>query len=71
MYSKESWGGAVDPYIEVSFQKQDGTDAVASVIIYEWKDFSLIGRPHPEQPDKVRLQDAKSKSWTWRSATVY
>jgi hypothetical protein len=48
MYSKSSWGGAVDPHILVKFIKediQDDSDPIASLVIFEWKDFDLIGIP--------------------------
>jgi len=46
MYSKESWGGAVDPHILVKFIKEtteDDTDPIASLVIFEWKDYDYIG----------------------------
>ncbi|TVY62696.1 Membrane protein PTM1, partial [Lachnellula suecica] len=51
MYSKNSWGGSVDPYILVKFMdynKEDDTDPIASLIIFEWKDFHLIGVPEAD-----------------------
>ncbi|TVY26005.1 Membrane protein [Lachnellula hyalina] len=48
MYSKNSWGGSVDPHILVKFLKyeaEDDSDPIASMIIFEWKDFDLIGVP--------------------------
>jgi hypothetical protein len=53
MYNKASWGGAVDPYIDVKFTKEEGSDDVVSLIIYEFKDFPLIGRPNPQDPNGV------------------
>lgn len=47
MYSKASWGGAIDPYIEIKFNKVDEGQPIASLIIYEYKDYALIGRPNP------------------------
>ncbi len=46
MYSKKAWGGAVDPHILVKWIKdtsQDDTERIASMIIFEWKDYDLIG----------------------------
>ncbi len=46
MYSKNAWGGTVDPHILVKFLKssaEDGTDPIASMIIFEWKDYDLVG----------------------------
>jgi Lung seven transmembrane receptor len=46
MYSRKSWGGAVDPYILVKFladKTEDDTDPIASMVIFEWQDEDLIG----------------------------
>jgi hypothetical protein len=46
MYSRASWGGAVDPHILVKFIKNtaaDDTDPIASLVIFEWKDYDYIG----------------------------
>ena len=45
MYSKAAWGGSVDPHILIKFEKQtDGeADPIVSLIVFEWKDFELIG----------------------------
>ncbi|PMD59054.1 uncharacterized protein K444DRAFT_613844 [Hyaloscypha bicolor E] len=46
MYSKNDWGGDVDPHILVKWVKQDvpeGSDPIASMIIFEWRDYDLIG----------------------------
>ncbi|KAF2665197.1 integral membrane protein [Microthyrium microscopicum] len=51
MYSKESWGGEVDPYILVTFEKQEGSDKMASLLMYEWKDLNLIGQTDPDHPE--------------------
>ncbi len=52
MYSRASWGGAVDPHILVNFIKQtsdDDTDPIASLVIFEWKDYDFIGvQPVPD-----------------------
>ncbi|KAG9230074.1 integral membrane protein-like protein [Amylocarpus encephaloides] len=59
MYSKSAWGGAVDPHILVKFIQedvQDDSDPVASMVIFEWKDFDLIGvLPSPESEIKYPL----------------
>ncbi|MCJ1366694.1 hypothetical protein MMC16_005824 [Acarospora aff. strigata] len=47
MYSRKSWGGAVDPYILAKFIKikpEGDVDPIVSLVIFEWKDESLIGR---------------------------
>lgn len=50
MYSRKSWGGQVDPYILIKFQKRDvgpDEDPLASLVMFEWNDEPLIGR-YPE-----------------------
>ena len=48
MYSKKSWGGPVEPFIEVKFVDTDKNkelnDPTVSVIVWEWKDSSLFGK---------------------------
>lgn len=52
MYDRETWGGPVDPFISVTFPEvTDDADAqpIVSLLIFEWKDYDLIGRyPTPE-----------------------
>jgi len=46
MYSKKAWGGAVDTHILVKWIKdtsEDDAERIASMIIFEWKDYDLIG----------------------------
>ena len=46
MYSRAAWGGAVEPHILVKFTKdstQDESDPITSMVIFEWKDYDLIG----------------------------
>ncbi|KAH6661188.1 lung seven transmembrane receptor-domain-containing protein [Truncatella angustata] len=48
MYSKHDWGGPVDPFISIVIPKvevADGQDPIISLLIFEWKDQSLIGAP--------------------------
>lgn len=50
MYSKKSWGGSVDPFILVKFLKDDiavekGEDPIVSLLIFEWQDKDLLGKP--------------------------
>ncbi|KAL5427452.1 hypothetical protein PMIN07_007804 [Paraphaeosphaeria minitans] len=48
MYSKKSWGGPIDPFIEVKFVDTDKNkelkDPTVSVIVWEWKDSTLLGK---------------------------
>lgn len=46
MYSKNAWGGPVDPFILVKFTdvgKDQGDDPIASLVIFDWKDEDYIG----------------------------
>jgi hypothetical protein len=46
MYSQTAWGGDVEPHILVKFIKEtseDDSDPIASMVIFEWKDYDLIG----------------------------
>lgn len=50
MYSKKSWGGKVDPFILVKFikngEKNQGIqDPTVGLVIWEWKDTLLLGKP--------------------------
>lgn len=58
MYSKKSWGGKVDPYINVKFidtqREQEVEDPTVGVVIWEWKDSNLLGKPSDLPIDEVR-----------------
>ncbi|KAF2453669.1 lung seven transmembrane receptor-domain-containing protein [Lineolata rhizophorae] len=49
MYSRKSWGGATDPYILAKFVQakhvDDDADPLVSLIMFEWKDEYLLGKP--------------------------
>ncbi|KAF2825766.1 hypothetical protein CC86DRAFT_351743 [Ophiobolus disseminans] len=50
MYSKKSWGGKVEPFILVKFLKNGERnkgmpDPTVGIVIFEWKDSSLLGKP--------------------------
>lgn len=50
MYSRKAWGGSVDPFILTKFvqEPQSGdSDPLVSLVIFEWTDENLIGRPVP------------------------
>lgn len=56
MYSRTTWGGPVDPFILVKFLNSTistGSDPVASLIIFEWRDKDLVGVPDPKYPGIV------------------
>lgn len=64
MYSKKAWGGAVDPHILVKWIKdatEDSTDPIVSMVIFEWKDYDLIGiLPTPDSITKEYICDAET-----------
>lgn len=49
MYSKKSWGGSVDPFINVVIAKAEnipeGEDPIMSFVIFEYLDKNLVGVP--------------------------
>jgi hypothetical protein len=59
MYSKKSWGGKVEPYIMVKFIDTDKEqpvpieDPTVGVVIWEWKDSHLLGKPADLPIDEV------------------
>lgn len=59
MYSKKSWGGKVEPFILVKFidykeKNKDIQDPTVGVVIWEWKDSDLLGKPSDLPYDQVR-----------------
>jgi hypothetical protein len=56
MYSKKAWGGNVDPFILTKFMKPEdipeGEDPIVSLVMFEWQDKDLIGKP-VDPPDDV------------------
>ncbi|ORY63535.1 lung seven transmembrane receptor domain-containing protein [Pseudomassariella vexata] len=56
MYSKNAWGGPVDPFIQVVFPNvtiQGDADPIVSLVIFEWKDEDYIGVRNQE----IELQE--------------
>jgi hypothetical protein len=58
MYSKKSWGGQVEPFILVKFLKngeknKEIQDPTVGVVIWEWKDSLLLGKPSDMPVDEV------------------
>lgn len=52
MYSRKTWGGSIEPFIMVKFldpekeeDKPKVEDPIVSVVVWEWKDFELLGKP--------------------------
>ncbi|KAI9777839.1 MAG: hypothetical protein M1839_008516 [Geoglossum umbratile] len=64
MYSQKTWGGSVEPYISVRFDKpttESNPDPVVSFVIFEWRDEKYIGRaPTPETIDKEFICDEEN-----------
>ena len=58
MYSKKSWGGKVEPFINIKFinndRNEDIEDPTVGVVIWEWKDSLLLGKPSDKPVDQVR-----------------
>lgn len=59
MYSKKSWGGKVEPFILVKFMKngernKEVDDPTVGVVIWEWKDTLLLGKPEDVGVNEVR-----------------
>ena len=57
MYSKQSWGGDVEPFILTKFIKstpEGDEDPLVSLVMFEWRDEDLVGVwPSPDAA-KVR-----------------
>ncbi|RYO87824.1 hypothetical protein DL766_000727 [Monosporascus sp. MC13-8B] len=57
MYSRSAWGGPVDPFILAVFPNttiEGVEDPIVSLIIFEWKDYDLIGvYPQPDSAMKA------------------
>lgn len=57
MYSRKSWGGSVDPFILLKFQKPEQIleteDPIVSLVIFEWRDHDLVGKPIGEDSFEV------------------
>jgi hypothetical protein len=71
MYSKKQWGGAIDPFILVTFLKDDSPpDRTVSLIIFEYRDKGLLGKPIGDDVDQVRQCDSRGRQRLKRS-TAY
>ncbi|KAI9788657.1 MAG: hypothetical protein M1835_002162 [Candelina submexicana] len=47
MYSRNSWGGDVDPFILTKFEKvgtEGDADPLVSFVIFEWRDEKYVGK---------------------------
>lgn len=68
MYSQNAWGGSVDPHILVNFTKVEDNsdlDLIASLVIFEWKDYDLIGAsPSPQSNNVCFILFTATKTFT-------
>jgi hypothetical protein len=66
MYSRKSWGGDTEPFILVKLQGQkdlpEDKDPVVSVLIWEWQDGDLRGKPSDVPPDDVSMHSSSKPS---------
>jgi len=52
MYSRSTWGGPVDPFILINFDKYTGDkDPIVSLVVFEWKDADFIGMVPFDNPN--------------------
>lgn len=62
MYSRQSWGGQVNPFILTKFITPEsipnGTDPIVSLVVFEWKDKDLIGKSMG--PDGMEVSNGKT-----------
>lgn len=57
MYSRNSWSGAVDPFILIKFfgaTEPSKDDSIVSLVMFEWSDRRFIGVPGAERGENVR-----------------
>jgi hypothetical protein len=66
MYSRKSWGGAIDPYIDITFTKPDnldGQDPIVSLVVFEWQDRPLVGKQiDPNDPYQVCTLEGEGRN---------
>lgn len=47
MYDRKTWGGPTEPHILVKWlpttQDSEDPDPIASMVIFEWRDYDLVG----------------------------
>ncbi len=66
MYSRNSWGGDVDPFILTKFEKADtegDADPLVSMVIFEWKDENYVGKLATPDSKEVGYPPCLLKSW--------
>jgi hypothetical protein len=76
MYSRKSWGGAMDPFILTKFIKpknlKNKDDPLVSLVVFEWSDKDLIGYPLDDNVEgsvsiamsEEPLNDRRLTRWT-------
>ncbi|GAP89370.1 putative integral membrane protein [Rosellinia necatrix] len=64
MYNRATWGGPVDPFIDIVFLNDTAKadeDPIVSLIVFEWRDQDLIGAyPNPDAFTKELICDEKN-----------
>ena len=64
MYSRKSWGGAMDPFILTKFispKSMDDVDPIVSIVVFEWRDKDLIGVPVEGENGEMEVRSATRK----------
>ena len=68
MYSRKSWGGDVDPFILIKWLKPKDKPVPTSpisLLIFEWKDFELIGTWPSDTAENVNEEELE-EAYDWR-----
>ncbi|OQO10270.1 hypothetical protein B0A48_04628 [Cryoendolithus antarcticus] len=65
MYSRKAWGGAVDPFILTKFIPPkdaipEDQDPMVSLVVFEWQDRHLVGKPVPPPDNTIYICDPPS-----------
>ncbi|KAK6438665.1 Membrane protein ptm1 [Oleoguttula sp. CCFEE 5521] len=65
MYSRKAWGGAVDPFILTKFIPPkdaipEDQDPIVSLVVFEWQDRHLVGKPVPPPDNTIYICDPPS-----------
>lgn len=70
MYSRKAWGGSIDPFILISFQKDESSEPTGSgmvgLIVYEFQDKDLLGKLPLEGQPPVSIALAKVEAMLTR-----
>ena len=78
MYSKQSWGGDVDPFILTKIMKstpEGDEDPLVSLVMYEWRDEDLVGvwpSADAAKVGEIHLRGrASADSWATRRKKLF